>query len=340
MAIHSDGFFHNMYRTLISLLLACIFSGLSITGVLIFFDESNGNAILLHVLFATFFLIAAIGHIINNIRSLKAYLRKRKQIAITIGILAITSGALGMGLDHLSFFYAGFKQNQTNTKKSVSLYQLSEDTNLSVELRAGKHFWFPQIAVWTSDTANQYLETLFVTHSTAKGEFYGGRTKENFKTFDQTQRTDFEYRRVDALPYWSKSRGVIAVDGKYAPTRDLPLPDGISGATPDGSMLLNSWTEHNKKFKIWVELNVAFDDNKYYSKYDLPDDTLYHSGTGLLGQPSVVYSVIIDPDLSKKNYILEYAGHTHPSQYKPLKKDTYGLTTSLEILDLGIVSVE
>jgi len=330
-----------MIRAIVGISLASIFIGLTTTGIWLFFDQTQSTLIVLHVSFAMLFLLAAIWHLRNNLFSLLKYLEKTRTILIVILFSVFTASSIwGNKLDHLARWYAQFQQKSNIVESErLTIYHLSKEQNISVELRAGKHFWFPQIAVWTTDTADNYLETLFVTRSTAKGEFYGGRTKDNFKTFDKNQRREFNYRRVDALPHWGKKRGIQAADGRFAPTRAYPLPDGISGATPDGSLLVNSWTDQKKPFKVWVELNVAFDDNKYYSQYDMPDDTLYHSGTGLLGQPSVVYSVSINPQKSRRHYILEYAGHTHPSKYEPLTKGTFGLTTALEILDLGVVSL-
>jgi len=327
------------HRALLGSLLAFIFIGLSSTGVWLFLDASNAEVIVLHVLFAFLFLLAAIWHIRNNLQILRKYLLKHWLFLLIFLTLALTIG--GMQGGEVVEVYAKFQQlSKSSLTDQSTVYQLSDDSNISIELRAGKHFWFPQIAIWTTDTRDKYLETLFVTHSTAKGEFYGGRTKHNFKSFDQDGENKFEIRRVDALPYWSEKRGVLAVDGRYAPTQDSPLPDGISGATPDGNIRLNARSNLNQPFKIWVELNVAFDDNKYYSQYDMPEDSLYHSGTGLLGQPSVVYVATVDPEQLQKHYILEYAGHTHPSKYQPLTEATAGLTTALEILDLGIVSLE
>ena len=331
-----------MKRSLTGIFIALLFIGLATSGVWLFWFPSDGIAVIIHLLFAGLFLIIALIHIINNRGLLKKYIQKHLVTVLTVlSIAAVGTSLRGNRLaDQFISLYASIQQHRPPSDAlEMMIYQHSENPNLSVELRAGRHFWFPQIAIWTTDTAGNYLETLFVTHSTAKGEFYGGRTKENFKQFDQSQAKNFDYRRVDALPFWSKQHGVLAKDGRYAPTKETPLPDGISGATPDGSMLLNSEITNPKPYKVWVELNVAFDDNKYYSEYDFAEDTLYHSGTGLLGQPSVVYSTTIFSQPHKKYYLLDYEGHTHPSKYIPLTTDTRGLTTALQILDLGLISV-
>ena len=242
--------------------------------------------------------------------------------------------------------YARFKATQPLELENGAhvIYQTTENPNLTFEVRAGAHFWFPQITLWTEDTTGRFIQTLLVTHSTAKGEFIGGRTKDNFKTFDTEKGKEMAYeqlRRVDALPHWSHARGVRASDGLFAPMASDPLPDGISGATPSGSFQLQTQHFETTKFKVLLEVNVAFDDNKYYSEYDFPDNTAYHSGTGLLGQPSIVYEAVIDPAKPQKYYLMKYKGHTSPSgPGGQLYADQYGLTTALQIIDLALIKCQ
>ncbi|MEM6737828.1 MAG: hypothetical protein AAF620_17345 [Bacteroidota bacterium] len=331
-----------MRRSLVGIFIAKLFLALVASGIWLFWFPADEKIIVLHVVFAFLFLVVACIHLTNNMKILRKYARKHlAMIFIVLSLVTIVTSLSGNRLaDQFVGLYARFQQHSlTHRDENVKIYQGSENPNISITLRAGRHFWFPQIAVWITDTTNNYLETLFVTHSTAKGEFYDGRSKENFKQFDQSQENNFDYRRVDALPFWSKQFGILAKDGRYAPTRENPLPDGISGATPAGSMLLNSKINYDKPYRLLVELNVAFDDNKYYSQYDFAEDTLYHSGTGLLGQPSVVYATTIFPHQHTKYYLLEYVGYSHPSKYEPLVNETYGLTTALEILDLGLIRI-
>ena len=331
-----------MKRSLLGIVLLIASIGLFVSGFWLFWHASDGRLIILHLFFALCFLTVVLLHVLNNIKLLKGYIRKRKvAFVVVLALTALFVSASNMPIaEHLIRGYARLQQHTPMQKdRSITVYELDEDPNLSIELRAGPHFWFPQVAIWIADTSGHHLKTLFVTHSTAKGEFYGGRTKENFKSFDGDIQRGIEIRRVDALPHWSRQYGMKAPDGLYAPTTDFPLPDGLSGATSDGSMLLHSAIESNEPYRLKVELNVAFDDNRFYSAYDFPEDTLYHNGTGLMGQPSVVYAATIFPDNQTKNYLLAYEGHTHPTQYGPLISDTKGLTTALEILDLGLVIV-
>src|SRR5687768_5084395 len=51
-----------------------------------------------------------------------------------------------------------------------------KDPELTVDFLKGKHFWNPQVVIWLEDSAGNYLETLLVTTSTARGLFYSGRS--------------------------------------------------------------------------------------------------------------------------------------------------------------------
>ena len=300
---------------------------------------------MLHTVFGALFILSALFHFSNNWQAFRRYTSSKlgKLILVAaVGFMAfLISG--NSTVKELSNAYAGFKAKQPRSlnNETTHFYRMAAEPNLMLEVIAGKHFWFPQIAVWAEDMEGNFIETLFVTHSTAKGDFLGGRTKENFKTFDNKKKqNNFERRRVDALPYWSHARGIKAQDGLYSPTIHDPLLDGISGATPDGSFIVESKYPNKKQFRILLEANVAFDDNKFYSSYDFPDDSLYHSGTGLLGQPSVVYEVEISTGNPKKYYLMDYIGHTFPSGISgELYRDSEGLTTAKKIIDLALLKL-
>lgn len=219
-----------------------------------------------------------------------------------------------------------------------------EQPLLTVDFLKGKHFWNPQVAIWLEDSTGQYLETLLVTTSTARGLFYSGRSASNFKASDEvkTERSD-PTRRVDALPYWSHKRGHRYDDGFFSPPPEEPLPDGISGATPKSNFLFKAGTESISRlnaFRIMVEVNVAFDENEYYSEYDFPEDGLYHGGTGLLGQPSIIYSSIIKKTDTDNYYLLHEIGRGHHSGATgEIFNDLNTLTTAHHIVERLVVGV-
>jgi len=230
-----------------------------------------------------------------------------------------------------------------NTYLSYDFESKATGTDLSLEITSGKHFWYPQISVWIEDLNDNYIETLFITKATAKGNFYLGRTKDNFKEFDKE--SGFEKNsiaRVDALPYWSHKRNHEYRDGFFTPHNLNPMPDAISGATPSGNFIINTSTsKKTQAFKIMLEINVAFDDNEYFSEYDFPNDSIYHSGTGQLGQPSLIYQAIVDTNDSNSYYVLKPIGHGHHSGLNgKLHTDLSTLTTALKIIERIIVKIE
>jgi hypothetical protein len=215
---------------------------------------------------------------------------------------------------------------------------------LTIDFLKGKHFWNPQVAIWLEDSTGKYLETLLVTTSTARGLFYSGRSAENFKESDNVKTEENSpTRRVDALPYWSHKRGYQYPDGFYSPPPDSPLPDGITGATPKENFYFKSASSsfhRSSTFRVLIEVNVAFDENEYYSEYDFPDDSLYHSGTGLLGQPSVIYGATIRRSDPSRYHILSLLGYGHHSgSTGELVTETKTISTAKYIVERIVVGV-
>ena len=212
-----------------------------------------------------------------------------------------------------------------------------EEPFLTIEFLGGEHFWNPQVAIWLEDSVGNYLVTLSVTTTAAKGLFYAGRTAKNFRQFDgKKEAGGEEVRRVDALPYWSHKRSILLADGFYSPSPQQPLPDAITSATPRGNFVFKTGKlkEVLSTFRVMVELNVAFDENEYFSEYDYPDDSLYHGGAGLLGQPSLIYGATIQKESAHKHYILDLLGRGHHSgRTGELIKDLSPITTATKIAD-------
>ncbi len=214
------------------------------------------------------------------------------------------------------------KNTQAENDISLSEYQTydftgDENAEITIDFLKGKHFWNPQVVIWLEDSAGNYIETLLVTTSTARGLFYSGRTASNFKESDEAKTMEgTATRRVDALPYWSHKRNHLYRDGFYAPPPEEPMPDGITGATPTENFYFKtskSGIDKLNVFRILVEVNVAFDENEFYSEYDFLEDSLYHGGTGLLGQPSLIYGTTINKLDKQHYYLLALLGHGHHS---------------------------
>ena len=226
------------------------------------------------------------------------------------------------------------------------VYDKSEgaEPQITIDFLKGKHFWNPQVVIWLEDSTGKYLETLIVTTSTARGLFYSGRSASNFmKTDGVKAEENTPTRRVDALPYWSHKRGHLYADGFYAPPPGEPLPDAITGATPKENFYLHSnppVIDDLSSFKVLLEVNVAFDENEFYSEYDYVEDSLYHSGTGLLGQPSLIYEAVVRKSDKSRYHVLSLKGHGHHSgSTGELIEDMKTITTARHIVERIVVGV-
>lgn len=179
----------------------------------------------------------------------------------------------------------------------------------------------PQFAVWIEDTNGQYITTLYASSKIAtEGWIMNGGN-----------------RRKEALPYWCHQRGKQYADGLYLPTKDKPLTDGITGATPksDKEMLVKLNTIFYPII-IKAEFNHSVDFNDFYTK-DAPEGSQYYSGGKMgSGQPALVYSGILNSSTNK--VILKLIGHSSPDGSSGnLYPDLSEITTAREIVKQVVV---
>ena len=334
------------FRKIVSLSIALSFVILLATGILSYYQDYSRAIATLHTTFGFLFAAGVAFHLANNFGPLRNYSRDSSLLFISAGIALLFLGAYAQTEPFRSLMDFGTRLKATAAKElNLSAYEIVEmgmdkEVGLSIDLLRSEHYWHPQMAVWTEDTLGNYLETVFVTKATAKGLFFGGRSKENFKDFDKRRDAAGGYRRVNALPVWSHQRGVQYEDGLYVPTRNTPLPDAITGATLTDNFKLLSSLDPVSNFVLKLEINVAFDDNEHYSEFDFPDDEVFHNGTGQLGQPSIVYQAAIDLQDGRDYYLMELVGHGHRSGLNgEVYRDLSTLTTALEMVERIVVGV-
>ncbi|WP_299554536.1 hypothetical protein [Seonamhaeicola sp.] len=333
-------------RKVISLSIALCFMIVLVTGILSYGTPYTKTVATLHTVFGLL-LAAGVGcHIVNNFRSLKMYSKGNLILWIAVIVLVFAGGAylqvepFGSMMDFGAGLKATGKQEINPTTYEIIEMNLDKEVAISIDLLKSEHYWHPQMAIWTEDEHENYLETLFVSKATAKGLFFGGRTKQNFKAFDASKDAIGDYRRVNALPVWSHKRGVQYADGMYVPSTTDNFPDAITGETITSNFKLRTSINKNTRLRLKIELNVAFDDNEFYSEFDFPDDEVYHSGTGQLGQPSVVFEAFIDLEDGKAYYLMELIGHGHHSgQTGALFQDLSTLTTAKQIVERIVIGV-
>ncbi len=194
---------------------------------------------------------------------------------------------------------------------------------LSVHFEAGKSFNHPLMAIWLEDTLGNYIQTLYVAQSIAKGVFrHGDPSSGRWQAGPR--------RRPAALPYWGHQRGIQASDGLYLPEESNPLPDAITGPTPKGDFILKSYTpaSNDNTVKLLFEINQSWDWNRYWTNNKFPGDSAYITSS----QPAVVYETWIDLSSNVSEFTLHPIGHSHWSgSTGELFTDLSTLTTALDI---------
>lgn len=194
-----------------------------------------------------------------------------------------------------------------------------------VHFTRGKNFNHPLMAVWIEDTNGNYLQTLYVAESIAKGIFGHGDASSG-------KWMPGPLRRPAALPVWSYSRNVQESDGLYIPTVNTPLPDAVTGPTPQGDFSIISYLAENipEVFDVYFEINQSWDWNEYWTNAKFPDDENYKTSA----QPSLVYIARLDTVTGQKTTELKLIGHGHYSgKDGKIYKDLSTITTARNITD-------
>ncbi len=172
----------------------------------------------------------------------------------------------------------------------------------------------PTFALWISDEAGRYIDTIFVTAKMARGAW----------SFADDE-------RPEALPLWSSVKG-------------RPVPDALSGATPKGasSYQINPKTLPDR-FIVWLEINHSVDYNESYPEgVEDPADPRYSGGRGGSGQPALVYRAQVEPAKQSSSLVeLTLFGHSDAGGLGggALSVDLSGLDSALHILKKAVVHI-
>jgi len=219
-------------------------------------------------------------------------------------------------------------------EKPDTLVTNPEETgaNLVFHFEKGESFNHPLMALWIEDTAGNYLQTLYVAESIAKG-IYGHGDKSTGKWLPGP------IRRPATLPVWSYSRGVREDDGYYIPTVSTALPDAVTGATPPGDFVIISRLSRNAPpvFDVYFEINQSWDWNEYWTNNKYPGDEDYKTSC----QPALVYKARIDRAINSPSAELTLIGHSHYSGNDgEIYTDLSTITTAKNITNRAWAKVE
>ncbi len=341
-----------MNRRLLGNILIAIFLVLSISGILMYFTPFEKNIASIHTFFALLFILAMVFHIINNKLPLSNYitgkrhskLKKLQSPFILIIIMLITAGLYFDTpiLNKLYSFGNQIRNEQIGKTEETFDYQIIEldkaigNKKISVELKKGDAFQYPLFAIWVEDSIGNYIETLYISRVISSSTFdYGKKVDDNWESAI--------VRRPEALPYWSHKRGIQSSDGLFIPLNGAPDLDAVSGATPTSNFIVKSRANFNNDigYKVLVEINQSYDWNGYYTKNKFPDDKVY-SGSGQVGQPSLVYATEIKKTELKytTHKIMNLIGHGHHSgKDGKLYKDVSQITTAKNIAERIILTL-
>lgn len=308
---------------------------LSATGILMYITPFSKATTVLHITTGFLFVIGISFHLVNNLKALFNYIKgpkKRKTylnpafLSMAIGMLLLF-GISKFDLPPLKQVYAFGERLKENTEvhyKILQTNQALDGKDLDVEVRMGKPSHTPTLAIWVEDAYGNYLQDLYISQKLAKEEFI-----------------NFEHkRRPEALPVWSHRRAVQAADGLFVPDQETPIADGMTGATPTTSWILQSQiSPRTDSIRVFMEINQSYDWNSFYHSAAFPDDPVY-SGPGQVGQPALIYGTkafsLKEAGIEK----MQLLGRAHHSgQDGKIYTDLEQMTTALEMVDRILVEV-
>ncbi|MFT6577546.1 MAG: hypothetical protein ACJA16_005763 [Akkermansiaceae bacterium] len=299
-------------RRLTSLLIACTFIVMAVTGVLGFFRPFSIEIVGLHALMGFVFIVFALAHLLNNSRQFKGYLRNRTvwlALAVSGSLTALfflqptpvkavlgLSENLGPALDRFEMTEDGM------------LYQYSPSLNYKMELtvRTGDSFEIakpPQVAIWLENQGGYHIKTLHLPEPEAREE----------------------------LPYWAFKRKGWEVAKEESESGEEP--DAISEPTPNGSFdpadyILPADPGNSTPYQLLIEINQPGD-----AHGDLPD------------QASLVYAVEIDNASPSTFQLLDLIGY--PTREDEDGKETWSLFfvddrfgSALSLIDSALLTIE
>ena len=168
---------------------------------------------------------------------------------------------------------------------------------------------FPAVAIWSESKNGTIIETLFLN--------------EDLMFSDNPDWFGKKVPRHHVIPIWRHRFTVISgVD----PESGI---DAATGATESHKFSLDAHLHTDgEPFTIFIEINAPNDANETYKDPHL-------------GQPSILYSVYIDPKESQKYYLAELTGHGGDGKVDGgIYYDTESIGSAKDILDLVLIKLD
>jgi hypothetical protein len=215
------------------------------------------------------------------------------------------------------------KVSEPQEKDYLSANPDGKGPEVILEFEKGKAHNHPSFVLWAEDSRGNYIQTLFITESLGTGVFGHGDASSG-------KWMPGEIIRPATIPYWAHKRGVLNESGSFMPTKNNPIPDAFTGATPAGNFEIRTKLDKSPSgsFRILFEINQSWDWNEYWTNNKFPDDKEYKTSC----QPALVFMTEIDPQNPGEFYEMKVIGHSHYSgQTGELYTDLSTITTALDI---------
>jgi hypothetical protein len=174
-----------------------------------------------------------------------------------------------------------------------------------------------QMAIWLVNEQGVFVDTVYVTRKVAEKGLgnRGGQIDDKWGG-----------SRLSVLPVWAHKRGIDYGGGNFYPTKDKPLVDAVTSATPKAGEFV--WVWHPKKilkagrYYYYIEVNKSFDSNEY------------HNYSWYRGQPSVIWqgSILVGDQVSEGQAKIIGHGDAAGADGK-INPDLSTLTTALELIE-------
>ena len=210
----------------------------------------------------------------------------------------------------------GFGELSPHQRIVVRKPKRESDAMLSIHLGYSTSLGrLPATAVWVESTTGTMIETLYLDEGLAYSEVVPRST---FSSDGSV------LRRSDVLPIWRHAYTMVSgVD----PNGEV---DGLTGATKNHSFELDQSLQPGKgnRFVVCVEFNLPGDSNDEWQECEW-------------GQPSLLYTALIDVDRESPHAILELTGHGGGSEGDGnIRYDLESITTARKIADLFLAKLD
>ncbi len=303
------------------------FLTLAVTGVMSFVLPFEIQTARLHIVFGLVTLILVGFHLYSKVKYFKKQFKvKGKVVGVCAAVwLVLLFAAIENWWPTKKLIEAGYEARHraeiVRPHKLVASLQESGQHSTARKVESGKtalsiHLAltdpkqeFPAVAIWSEAKNGTIIETLFLN--------------EELMFSDKPKWFGKELPRHHIIPIWRhRFTAITGVD----PEGEV---DAATGATEEHKFSLDTHLKTDgEPFTIFIEINAPNDPSETYKDEHI-------------GQPSILYSVFIDPSEPQKYYLAELTGHGGDGKVDGgIYYDTATLTTAKNILDLVLIKLD